>query len=289
MNSSSYFFATIVAGAGLLSFTQNSSSVSETELNTAINKGLIVCESFGAGGYSGKSVTLKLVNRKANHLRIVVPVGTLFYPKDSGQQTLITVEDQIIVLAPGEKKREQINAYCSEHSDRSPNTSTVFTIGKNKNPKFDSLFAFIEPYKIPQTNHQYMVWAVSDNSPVSAISSDNLESKKLRKFLFKLTGQDEQDFTSGYIITVDENGYIVKTLYRITGDMEFNSDKLRYAYQEVYTPEGKLKYKSNMAIEIPKGISTYNFGIIVKNWPKGKYLLKMKDGKEEVGVYSFEV
>lgn len=289
MNTSSYFVATIVAGAGLLSFSLTAPTPTTVELSSAINKGMIQVESFGAGGYSGKSVTLKMVNRKATDLKVLVPVGTLFYPKDPGQQTLITVEDQLISLAPGEKKLEKILAYCSEHSDRSPNTGTTFSIGKNTNPKFDSLFAFIRPLQIQEKDHQHMVWAVSDNSPVSAVSSDNLNSKKLRKYLFKLTGQNERDFTSGYLISVDENGYIQRKLFRILGELELSSTKTRHLYQEVYDAQGKLKYRANMAFEIPEGKSLYNFSIGVIDWEKGHYTMKLKDGKETIGSYGFDV
>lgn len=289
MNTSSYFIATMVVGVGLLSFTQHSKTHSDSELFSAIKSGLITCESFGAGGYSGKSVTLKMTNRKSNEIKILIPEGTLFYPKDPGEQTLITVEPQIIVLGPKESKSEQINAFCSEHFDRSPGTSTVFSIGKNKNPKFDSLFAFIRPLKIPSHDHQHMVWAVSNNSPVSAVSNENKDSKSLRKFLYQLTGQDERDFTSGYIITVDENGYIQRKLYRILGEMELRSTKSRFLYQEVYNSNGKMKYRSNMAFEIPEGKSKYNFSIGVGSWEKGSYTMKLKDGKEVIGTYVFEV
>jgi hypothetical protein len=291
MKSPTYFVATAVAGLGFLTSIQSNSNstVSSSDLFSAIQKGLITCESFGAGGYSGKSVIVRLTNKRQQELNITIPVGTLFFPNDNGQQTLITVEQQVVTLNPGEKRSQEVYAYCSEHNDRSPNKSTTFSLGRNKNTKFDSLFTFIKPLKIPQSDHQSMVWAVSDNSPVTSVASNNSDSKKLRKFLFKLTGQDEKDYTSGYLISVDQNGYIVKTLYQVGGDMEFVSDRTRYLYQEVYTPEGKMKYKSNMAIEIPEGKSSYNFNIVVKGWPKGTYTLKMKDGKEEVGQYVFEV
>jgi hypothetical protein len=234
-------------------------------------------------------VKLTLKNNKQQTISIHVPVGTLFYLDDPGQQTLITVEQQIIILAPGEKKSQEIFAYCSEHYDRSPNTSSTFSLGRNKKALFDSLFQFTGNLKIPESDHQAMVWAISDNSPVSAIGIETLDQKKLRKYLFELTGQSISDFASGYLISIDENGYIVKKLYRITGDMEFTSEKMRYAYQEVYTPEGKLKFRSNMALEIPVGRSDYKFYIVVKDWPKGKYTLNIVDRKEILGTCEFEV
>lgn len=290
MKRSPYFFSVVTCMLLLTSIQNKSDSSSESiTLDTAINKGLIYCEFNGAGGFSGKTVVIKMNNKKNGALTISIPAGTLFYPKDPGQQTLITVEEQFVSLAPGEKKSETVFAYCSEHNDRSPNSSSTFTLGKNSKPKFDSLFMFIKPFKVPQKDHQAMVWAISDNSPVSAVSGNTPSMKRLRKFLFALTGQEEEDFTSDFILSVDENGYIVKTLYQIKGELELSSDKNRFLYQEVYLPDGKMKYRSNMAFEIPEGKSSYSFNICVKDWQKGRYTMKLKDGKNVLGTYSFNV
>ena len=227
-------------------------------------------------------------NNKQQTISIHVPVGTLFYPDDPGQQTLITVEQQIIT-GSGRKKITGDLCLLQRTLRQKPQYIQYFFLGRNKKALFDSLFQCTGNLKIPESDHQAMVWAISDNSPVSAIGIETLDQKKLRKYLFELTGQSISDFASGYLISIDENGYIVKKLYRITGDMEFTSEKIRYAYQEVYTPEGKLKFRSNMALKIPVGRSDYKFYIVVKDWPKGKYTLNMVDRKEILGTCEFEV
>lgn len=290
MKTSTYFFATTVAGVSLLlSVQQNNSTSKNLTFSEALSQGLIVCNSSGTGGFSGKSVSLNLTNKSASHLTILIPPGTLFYPSDPGQQTLITMDNQLISLAPNSKLKEDVYAYCSELHDRSPNKQTVFSVGRNKNPKFDSLFAFIKPMKIPSNYHQSLSWAISDNSPVSAIGTETLELQKLRKYLYKITGQEEENFTSDFIESVDDRGYIVRTLYRVKGFIEFNSDKTKWLHQEVYDENGKLKFKSMQAFEIPRGKSDYSFNLVVKGWEKGNYTMKLKCGSEEVEKYPFKV
>lgn len=290
MKTSSYFFATAVTGVGLLlSFQHSNSATKNLTFLDAVNQGYISCQISGAGGYSGKSVTLSLTNKSTSQLTILIQPGTLFYPADPGQQTLITMDNQLISLAPKVKQKEDVFAYCSELHDRSPNKQTVFSVGRNTNPKFDSLFAFIKPMKIPSNYQQSLSWAISDNSPVSAIGTETLELQKLRKYLYKLTGQEEENFTSDYVESLDERGYIVRTLYRVKGFIEFNSDKTKWLHQEVYDENGKLKFKSMQAFEIPRGKSDYSFNLVVKGWEKGNYKMKLKCGSEEVEKYPFKV
>jgi len=291
MNTFSYFYVSTCLGMGLLMSYQISDDQTARELTfiEAVNKGYISCKSTGAGGFSGKTVNIDIVNKTTLPLNITITPGTLFYPSDNGQQTLITVENQLFSLKSKEHKNEAVFAYCSEHSDRSPNTSSTFTVGKNKNLKFDSLFTFMKGMKIPTSSHQSIVWAISDNSPVSAVGSETRDLKKLRKYLFKVTKQEEEDFTSDYILTVDDQGFIHKTLYQIKGFIEFESDKTKWLHQEVYDENGKLKFKGQQAFEIPRGKSDYSFNIIVKTWEKGTYTMKLKNGNEVVETYPFKV
>lgn len=289
MNSPSYFLVTITAGLGLLgSFTKNSTAIAIT-LQDAISKGIVKQVAVGAGGFSGKCVTLHLQNTTSSAYTIALPPGTLFYPDDPGQQTLITVDPQYISLAPKAKEKTAISAFCSEHSDRSPNSSSTFTLGKNKNAKFDSLFQFIRNKPVPENAHQDIVWAISDNSPITNISQESKTLKDLRKYMFKLTGQKEEDFAVEMLRNVDANGYITEQAYQVKSDIQFNVDKTKWIHQEVYHDNGKLKFKSDQAFEIPKGTSDYNFNIRLKGWKPGKYILKLKAGSELVETFEFTV
>jgi hypothetical protein len=280
---------TITAGMGLLGSFSFSPGTITVSLQDAISKGLVKHAFIGAGGYSGKCVTLHLQNNTNSTYNISLPPGTLFYPKDPGQQTLITVEPQYVSLAPKAKEKTVISAFCSEHSDRSPNSSSTFTLGKNKNPKFDSLFHFIQNKKIPEVAHQDIVWAISDDSPVSYISQDTKELKDLRTYLYKVTGQKEEKYAMEMIRNVNEHGYITEQPYQVKGHITFKVNENKWIHQEVYDQTGKLKFKSDQAFEIPRGESDYKFNIRLKGWKTGEYILKLKAGSEEIEKYEFKV
>lgn len=288
MNTSIFFIASITAGMGIVaSFNLNPSEI-EINLNDAIQKGFIQCKSTSSGGFSGKCVSLSLRNNTLSSYKIKIPMGTLFHPDDSGQQTLITLDQQFISLNPSVTITEGISVYCSEHSDRSPNMSTNFTIGNNKNPKFDSLFTFLKNKSV-SSSQQAIVWAISDNSPVSSISSDSKILREIRSFLFKITGQEEVSYSVDMLTFSDEDGFISETPIQLKGFIVFTSEKRKWIHQEVYDENGKLKFKSEQAFEIPKGESDYSFNIGLKNWKKGSYTLKLKEGSEVVELYKFKV
>lgn len=271
----------------LLSFSMNNSLV-EISLDKAISQGLIKYSSSGAGGYSGKCVSLNLENKTNTNYKIIIPLGTLFYPHDPGQQTLITIDQQYVLLQPKSAISENINAYCSEHSDRSPGTGTNFTIGKNKNPKFDSLFVFLKNRKI-NSSQQDIVWAISDNSPISSIGNDSKNLRDLRRYLCKITGQEEVDYSVLQQTTVNDQGYITHRALMMKGFLTFKVNETKWIHQEVYDENGKLKFKSKQAFEIPEGESDYTFNISVKNWEPGNYKLKLKNASELVEEYSFKI
>lgn len=288
MKKSTIFTATIgISIVFLVSFSSNNTLV-EISLDNAIKNGLIQCNSSGAGGFSGKCVSLDLLNKTNTNYKITIPLGTLFYPHDPGQQTLITIDQQYVFLQPKDAKSETINAYCSEHSDKSPGTSTNFTIGMNKNPKFDSLFAFLKNRRI-SSSQQDIVWAISDNSPISSIGNDSKNLRDLRRYLCKITGQEEVDYSVLQQTTVNDQGYITHKALMLKGFLTFNVNETKWIHQEVYDENGKLKFKSKQAFEIPEGESDYSFHISVKNWEPGNYKLKLKNASELVEEYSFKI
>jgi hypothetical protein len=215
----------------------------------------------------------------------------LFKPFDNGEQTLITFEDQIVSLKPGEKLDKNILAYCSEHKDRSPGFKTTFSIDRNKNPLFDSLFTYLHNRneKIPSKACQDIVWSLSDNQSVANISNETKTLKALRRYLFKITKQEEVSYTIHKQRSLDEQGYIKEIPINLIGYLELSSDKDKWLHQEVYDPKGKLKYKSNQSFPIPKGISDYTFQLGIKGWVSGTYIMKLKHGSEIVQNYSFSI
>ncbi len=288
MKKSLHFFVFLFSGIGLIvSFTSSTNEI-KISLNEAIQKGYIKCNSASTGSFNGKCVKLQLQNNTVRPFQLIIPPGTLFYPSDSGEQTLITVEQQMISLSPSSNKTESVNAYCSEHSDQCPSEGRFFTMGTNKNPKFDSLFVFLKNKTLP-SSQQDIVWAISDNSPVSNISMEAKSLREIRSFLCKLTGQEEVNYSMDMATTVNNLGFIDQKPIQLKGFVSFNVPDSKWIHQEVYDENGKLKFKSDQAFEIPKGTSDYTFNIGVKNWNSGKYTLKLKAGSEVIETYPFKV
>lgn len=288
MKKSLHFFVFLFSGIGLIvSFTSSTNEI-KISLNEALQKGFIHCKSSSTGSFNGQCIKLQLENNTIRPFQLFIPAGTLFHPSDQGEQTLITVEQQFISLAPSSNKVENIHAYCSEHSDKCPSGGSYFTIGTNKNPKFDSLFVFLKNKSLP-SSQQDIVWAIADNTPVSNIAMDSKSLREIRSFLCKLTGQEEVNYSMDMATSINKQGFIEQKPIQLKGFVNFDVPDSKWIHQEVYDENGKLKFKSNQAFEIPKGTSDYTFNIGVKNWNSGKYILKLKAGSEVIETYPFKV
>ncbi|MCE2742794.1 MAG: hypothetical protein LW701_04390 [Fluviicola sp.] len=281
------FFSSMV-GFSFHSSNQNT-SVRLVDFHAAISSRQIKSSAKSVGGHAGACILLKLKNTSVSALKVNVPQGSLFYPADKGEQTLISMEDQYVLLNPGQEIESKISGYCCEHHDRSPMKDRVFSFGKNKMPKFDSLFVQMKGKKIPNHTFQDIVWAVSDNSPVSNISSDSEELKQLRKYLFKATKQLVVEYSCATYSRIESDGRINTYPYNIKGDLEFKVDHATFISQEVYTKEGKLKDKLPLSFSVLAGKTKFGFNVNVKGWDRGDYVLKLKSGKEEVATYEFSI
>ncbi len=278
----------LLIGGSFYSSTKTN-QICDVEFFSATSKGLINVSSKSAGGFSGKCIFMKIKNKSANKLNVKLPQGTLFYPKDNGEQTLITIEDQFLTLNPMQEIETQISGFCSEFHDHSPTKNELFTISYNKQPKFDSLFKCMNQLKIPSSNFQEIVWAVTDNCPVYNVSNETEDLKKLRKYLFKQTKQKEVDYSTENIFRLDANGRIINQLNNVKGNLEFTVNHGTTITQEVYTKEGLLKDKLPIGFSVLEGKTKFQFNICVKNWKKGDYVLKLKSGNEEVAKYEFAI
>jgi hypothetical protein len=278
-----------IASVGAYGIFYEYSDAKSIQLQEALSTGRVILVAKGTGTYNGESVSLSLRNKSAAELNVIIPRGTLFKPNDNGEQTLITMEDQIVLLESGGKVLKTINAYCSENKDKSPGVKTTFSVDRNKNPLFDSLFVYLKSKseKIPNKACQDIVWALSDNLPISNISNESKTLKSIRKFLFKLTKQEEFSYTIQMYRSLDQNGYIKEIPINLVGYVELSSEKDKWIYQAVYDEKGKLRYKSNQAFPISKGISDYTFHLGIKGWAKGHYTLKLKNGSEIIQNYPF--
>lgn len=277
---------------GIYSFHFNESSPTDNkviDLKTAINSGLIDAKITSNGKYSGKSVNLNVTNKQGKTLTIRVPAGTTYAPADNGEQTLIQLEEQILVLQPRGSQQKLVAAFCTEASDRCPSKSGTFKLGSNKNPKLKELITYLDNKKIDKSVYQDAVWTITDNKPVSYVYAEDAPTKEFRKYLAKLTGQKDTWYSSPQEYTVDNRGHINSETVIIEGELVFDSDGVSPIHQELCDADGNMLFKSNASTPRKSKEVTMNFKVRVKGWEVGDYMVKVMKGDEELKRFPFKV
>jgi len=267
----------------------NESNTQQFTLNEAIQAHSISANATSNGKYSGRSVDLVLVNKTQNTLQIRVPAGTLYEPKDDGEQTLIQMEDQLITLAPGGTYNGQVGAFCTEATQRCPSASNGFTISQTKNPKFNLMFAYLKGKKVSKGTYQDAVWAISDGHSVANIVTELPADVAFRKEIATITGQRDTWFTSPQNVQIDDRGNFNYETVKISGHLSFNCAPGTKVRQDIHKGNGEVFYASDKTMTAQAGNVNYDFHLSVMGWEKGTYYIRIHDGTRELGKYEFTV
>ena len=258
------------------------------DLKTAINQKKITAEFKSNGNYSDESVDYIISNNTNQTITIKIPSGTLFHPKDSSEQTLVQIQENILTLKSKEKIEGTINAFCTESNDNCPTSDDTMTLGENKNEQLDSLLQHLRNNKINSSQYQQAIWCVTDGKSVSNIVN-NGHSSELREYVSELTGQENTWYSTPQNVRVNSNGSIVSTTKTITGEISFLCKKGTQVFQDVHDGTGQKLISTEPYRTIRDGNITYTFTIKVKGWEEGDYYVRLHDGRREIKKYSFQI
>tara|TARA_B110000285_G_scaffold116400_1_gene131919 strand:+ start:902 stop:1768 length:867 start_codon:yes stop_codon:yes gene_type:complete len=270
------------------SFLISRSLKNSLDLQTAINQKKITAEIKSNGNYSDESVDYVISNNTNQILTIKIPSGTLFHPKDSGEQTLVLIQENVLTLKSKEKREGTFNAYCTESNDNCPTSDDEMTLGRNTNPQLDSLLQHFRNNKINSSQYQQAIWCVTDGKNVSNIVN-NSHYAELREYVSELTGQENTWYSTPQNVQVNSNGSIVSTTKAITGEISFHCNKGTQVFQDVHDGNGQKLISTEPYRTVRDGKITYTFTIKVKGWDEGNYYVRLHDGRTEIKKYSFQI
>jgi hypothetical protein len=273
----------------LNSFNTDTKEKYSSNFQDAISKHKIIATLKANGHFSGNSVILEMKNNTNTPLKLSIPIGTLFSPSNEGEQTLITVEEQFVLLEPKKKASQVIDGYCCEASDACPKPTSTFQMSANKNEKFNQLFGYMKGKGISKSLYQSIVWTVSNNHDVSSIPKDNPTNSDLRKFLCKLTNQIDKWYCSSIKRSIDKSGNIQSNTEFVGGTFSYDCPKNTIIHQEIHKESGGLISRGENKRTVKDGEIVSSFHLNVKNWAKGKYFLKIMTSKNVIAEYEFMV
>lgn len=227
------------------------------------------------GGYSEESIKLKINSKYKSNVNIVIPSGTLFYPENEDQQTLVAPVERILAIKPN-SNTIKLNGFCTEANDGCPKKDNDFTIGITDNAKLQKLFTFMDENKIGIHNTQEAIWCITDNESIANVyTEDTAVNSKLKRLLSELTGQKIPWYNTKRDLVVDERGNINRNPIDLKGQVIFSTNKKTIIKSKIINESGDLIHQYNKDFTIPKAIKDIEltFGVSVKGWEKGKYFV----------------
>ncbi len=287
--SKSLKIGSIVAVFTLFSSFSENVTPPTTNILEAVKSKSVAAHVTSNGKHSGYSVVMNLTNVTSTPIHLIVPAGTTYQPSNDDEQTLIQLEDQLIVLSPKQTKSTNIAAFCMEASDRCPTASSEMKIVPTTNKKLTELTTYIRGKSIAKTAFQDAVWAISDGHSVSNITAEDPNTIAFRKHVATLTGQKDTWFTSPQNVQIDENGNFQLETKHIRGHLEFVCAKGAYVHQDIHKANGDIIFKSDKTMQARSGNVGYTFHIQVKGWEKGDYYINLHDGTNQIAKYDFKV
>lgn len=155
-------------------------------IQQAINTQKITAEFTSNGIHSGKSVSLSLQNKTSNNQTVLIEPGLELANENTESQDHIIVEQLLVNLKPNEKKIVQLNALCTQKSNRCPSKGSKFSIKENINKKRSELAQLIANTNQGNYTGQQAMWCFIDkDSPNNIEGEDSLAVMQLRHYIGK--------------------------------------------------------------------------------------------------------
>ena len=177
-----------------LIFADNFISIEE-----AVKKGIVKVNVRGKGGHIGEVIKLKIRNLKKHPVSFSVEAGRRLDSNDSTKQDILITKAVTITLLADEEKTYSISGMCCQAHHSSPDTSSIFSIGKLADTNLVKMARFIDQNKWYNNSiAQSAVWILSDNNPMEDIGGEDAVSKKLQAFISKLTGRTMPKYKIDY-------------------------------------------------------------------------------------------
>ncbi len=169
---------------------------------------------------------------------------------------------------------------CCQADNSSPDSGSVFSIGKMADTNLVKLAQFIDLNKwYKQSVAQSGVWVVSDNNPIEDIGGNDPLSKKLQQFICKLTGKPLPKYKIDY---GNSNGGAVYSGVpaKISGIFEYQLISNGLVTFGIYDSAGNVVEMFFTDMPRNKGDYIFKYEFKASNLSKGNYFARLRfDGQ----------
>jgi hypothetical protein len=247
-------------------------------IQNAIEKGIIKAEFKGKGGHSGDVIELRATNLIADSIYVKVEGGRRLDSKNNDEQDIMVMVPCMMALSKKQVKTFTLNGFCCEANKHSPQSKSLFSVGKMADSSFVRLSRLLGKKKYSNSDIQSAVWCLSDRQPVSNISKGLQE---LRSFVAKEQGVSDPWYQTE-MVAPSEGRVSSNQVSKIFGNMTYTLRNDCALTIQLLDHNGHLvqTFSSNKLLQ--RGTYDYWFELTVTNFPKGKYYVKVMGDTQEI-------
>jgi hypothetical protein len=288
--STSLVVAPILFFLHLQAFSGDTDKSRHFSLEDLVRKKLLEVNISGMGGHQGDCILMSLANLSPDTSFVRLEPGRILASADTLAQDILITREEMLALAPGERRSIIAFGFCCEASKASPDSAGMFSLGDMADSTIVVLAEFLDKKgnTYPEDAIQQAVWCLTDGYDVSGISGDDIAGiGELRDLVSGLQQIKYPGYGTGNL--VDEEQPAPEYRITISGEVEIYISNECLVDIYICDREGKQWETFEEKVAYRPGIFHYSFQVTVINWPKGKYFLRVVSDDKLLYQKEFEI
>lgn len=274
------------------SFAETSVTIAEAERRKLISVQFTGAEADSVhpllSSHWGACMQMEVKNNVSETLLMKLDYGYLLVPDDTSLQTMVVTESQMVKLSPGQKKKYQVYAMCTEAHDAAPSSAKKFKIGKRTSGHLLGITELIHKKKYHHGAGQNAVWCFTDNYDLSTIyHEDTSVMYTLRRYVAAAKNLPLASVYSDTKNNVSISQPTIRTRTVYSGSISYsvgNNTKVLLALFDEANHMKRVYVNNELQRE---GVYAYNYEISSDETSNSKHYLRLfKDGRmvQEISV-----
>jgi len=227
--------------------------------------------------FNGQCLSFDLENLTSDTLFVLLQSGNKLNSNSADFQDLFIVKSNVICLAPHQTKTNAGSVFYYENSSSIINE----TKGEITAEKWRKLAKIIDANDFPINTIQAAIWCITDNHPVSSISSEDMKNIQL---LRRTVSEIQKNELSWYYITFHEDTTVLYPVKHknVIGNIEFYLHSNAVVTINVRNKNGQVMATLVEESAIGVGKHKFSMNLSVSSWPKGEYIIYVYENYSKV-------
>jgi hypothetical protein len=224
----------------LSSFTQPNPKVKTYELQKALDEGLVELLSIEYLGDKQLKIRIKNLHKRKD-FKVHFKTGLQFASQDTSLQDQIIVRGRSVLVRAAKSVSPTFTSYCTQASNISPGSGSVFSLKKEADGKLMELAAFLSKKRDMDYMIQQAVWVVSDEHDLRGLHhEDSREALEIQEFVSKLTGKPLPEYTIRYKEALEGQQAFTREAVMVVGLHRYQLAEDGYFSCRIYNEAGEL-------------------------------------------------